>query len=150
MQQNNKPQSLPLTKFATMKAKILFFAMCFATVAMAQTTENDTTVVLDSESVTSNSNWVIDGDNVYLESTSAKVGIRTDSPQEALHVNGFIRGEGPGGALRINTDYGITTIGAVSGNYSYPLGSEELPKGIMFVVLSSNNQLLSTIKITKQ
>lgn len=37
-----------------------------------------------------------------------------------------------------------------SGNYSYPLGSDELPKGIMFVVLSSNNQLLSTIKITKQ
>lgn len=102
-----------------MKAKILFFAMCFATVAMAQTSENDTTVVLDTESVTSNSNWVIDGDNVYLESTSAKVGIRTDSQQEALHVNGFIRGEGPGGALRINTDYGITTIGAVSGNYSH-------------------------------
>lgn len=51
--------------------------------------------------------------------TFAKVGVNTSEPKEALHVNGYVRGEGPGGALRINTDYGITTIGAVSGNYSH-------------------------------
>lgn len=61
--------------------------------------------------------WQTLGDTVVY--TNAKVGINTSEPKEALHVNGYVRGEGPGGALRINTDYGITTIGAVSGNYSH-------------------------------
>ena len=61
--------------------------------------------------------WQNNGDTVVY--TNAKVGINTSNPKEVLHVNGYIRGEGPGGALRINTDYGITTIGAVSGNYSH-------------------------------
>ena len=36
------------------------------------------------------------------------------------------------------------------GHYSYALNSKDLPNGIMFVVISANNQLLTTIKITKQ
>ena len=83
-----------------MKAKILFLLLPLASLAMAQT-----------------ATWQASCDTVLY--TYAKVGINTTAPKEALEINGYIRGEGPAGALRINTDYGITTIGAVSGNYSH-------------------------------
>lgn len=109
-----------------MKKHLLCIAIAIscATMIMAQAHEQETdTVAAESNNLTDlvnlNQNWVIDGDKVYLESSTAKVGIRTSNPLEALHINGYIRGEGPGGALRINTDYGITCIGAVSGNYSH-------------------------------
>ena len=84
-----------------MKKLLLSFAMLASiSLCMAQT-----------------SGWQNLGDTVVY--TYAKVGINTTAPKEALEINGYIRGEGPAGALRINTDYGITTIGAVSGNYSH-------------------------------
>lgn len=39
-------------------------------------------------------------------------------PQEKLHINGAIRGDGANGSLRIHTPTGTTEIGSVSTNYS--------------------------------
>ena len=70
-----------------MKTKILFLSLCMATFAMAQTTENDTTRVNDRDV----QGWEIDGTDVYIGSSSVRVGIRIDSPDEALHVNGGLK-----------------------------------------------------------
>ena len=73
--------------------------------------------VLSQESVT---NWQSEGDSIeYISSSNVKVGIRTNNPLEALHVNGYLRGNGSVGELTIRTDCGITTIGAVSWGYSH-------------------------------
>lgn len=73
--------------------------------------------VLSQESVT---NWQSEGDSIeYISSSSVKVGIRTNNPLEALHVNGYLRGNGSVGELTIRTDCGTTTIGAVSWGYSH-------------------------------
>lgn len=51
--------------------------------------------------------------------TNVKVGINTSNPKEALDIReGFVRGSGGYGALRIKTDYGITAVGADSPGYS--------------------------------
>ena len=84
-----------------MKAKILLLLLPFATLAMAQTT-----------------NWQHVGDSV--EYTYAKVGIDTSTPKEALEIKeGFVRGSGGHGCLRIQTDCGITAIGCDSWAYSH-------------------------------
>ena len=51
--------------------------------------------------------------------TAGHVGIGTDEPEEALHINGNIRGNGALGALTIRTDAGTTTIGAQGWSYSH-------------------------------
>ena len=99
-----------------MKKVLLFIAVVLLGVTgHAQTTENDTTRS-GNRDVTE---WFFDGPNVTLPSISTKVGIRTDSPQEALHVNGFICGDGGHRALRVRTECGTTTIGADSWAYSH-------------------------------
>lgn len=100
-----------------MKKTMLLFAMLLLGVtAMAQTADNDTTArnlrQTDYE-------WVSDGNSVYIPYSNANVGIRTDYPQEALHVNGFICGDGGHRALRVRTECGTTTIGADSWAYSH-------------------------------
>ena len=51
--------------------------------------------------------------------TAGHVGIGTDEPEEALHINGNIRGNGALGALTIRTEAGTTTIGAQGWSYSH-------------------------------
>lgn len=63
------------------------------------------------------SGWQTLGDTVVY--TNAKVGINTSEPKEALHVNGYARGNGGHGAFQIRTLYGITAIGADSPGYSH-------------------------------
>ena len=43
---------------------------------------------------------------------SGNVGIGYEIPQEKLHINGSIKGNQPAGALKLQTDYGYSTIGA--------------------------------------
>lgn len=83
-----------------MKAKILILLLPFASLAMAQTAE-----------------WQSSGDTVLY--ANAKVGINTAAPKEALDIReGFVRGSGGCGALRIKTNYGISSVGADSPGYS--------------------------------
>lgn len=49
--------------------------------------------------------------NTYID---GRIGIGTFTPQEALHINGAIRGSGPNGALTIKTFKGSIDIGASS------------------------------------
>ena len=51
--------------------------------------------------------------------TAGHVGIGTNSPEETLHINGNIRGNGALGALTIRTEAGTTTIGAQGWSYSH-------------------------------
>lgn len=46
-------------------------------------------------------------------------GIGTTEPQEQLHVNGYVRGDGTNGALRIRTTTGTTEIGSTNEGYSH-------------------------------
>ncbi len=50
--------------------------------------------------------------NVLITSSTGKVGLGLDTPQEKLHIAGAVRGNGPGGALDIRTEYGTLTLGA--------------------------------------
>lgn len=70
-----------------MKTKFLFSFLCIATFTMAQTAENDTTIT-PSRDV---QGWEIDGTDVYIGSSSVRVGIRIEAPDEALHVNGGVK-----------------------------------------------------------
>lgn len=56
---------------------------------------------------------------VTIKSNNGYVGIGTIDPQEMLHVNGYIRGNGGHGCLQISTDCGTTTIGCDSWAYSH-------------------------------
>ncbi len=47
------------------------------------------------------------------------VGIGTNNPLEKLHVNGSVRGNQTGGALRVNTDYAYLDLGAKNGSYTH-------------------------------
>ena len=86
-----------------MKKTLLFISMCVAIVATAQTT-----------------NWQQVGDSIeYLSQLNSRVGIRTTNPLEALHVNGYVRGDGGHGSLRIRTECGVTSIGCDSWAYSH-------------------------------
>jgi hypothetical protein len=48
------------------------------------------------------------------ENTSTRVGIGFNTPAEALHINGYVRGNLTGGALRINTANGNLDLGPQS------------------------------------
>ena len=54
--------------------------------------------------------WGFNAGNIYNLNLSGKVGIGTQSPAEALHINGSLRGN-QGGALRISTGNGYVDIG---------------------------------------
>ena len=51
--------------------------------------------------------------------TDGNLGIGINSPAERLHVNGSIRGNISGGALRIQTESGYTDIGSKNQNWSH-------------------------------
>lgn len=100
-----------------MKKVLLFIAVVLLGVtAMAQTADNDSTA---RDSRQTDYEWISDGNSVYIPYSNANIGIRTDYPQEALHVNGFICGDGGHRALRVRTECGTTTIGADSWAYSH-------------------------------
>ncbi|MFC2113476.1 tail fiber domain-containing protein [Bacteroidota bacterium] len=53
-------------------------------------------------------------------SSSGDVGIgMTTTPAEQLHINGSIRGDQTGGALKIQTDYGYTSIAPYNGTFAH-------------------------------
>jgi len=54
------------------------------------------------------------GNSPYISiiDSTGYVGVGISNPIERLHINGNIRGNLTGGALRINTDFGYTDIGA--------------------------------------
>jgi len=73
-----------------MKKIIFLFAMLVCSfAAMAQTADNDTTTLGNRDI----SEWWFNDPYVYLPQSTAKVGIRTSTPLEALDVNGkmFLR-----------------------------------------------------------
>ncbi len=63
--------------------------------------------------------WKVDGNDMYSIPTG-NVGIGTATPREKLEVDGNIRGgDTYQGAIRIQTDYGYTIIGARNGSFSH-------------------------------
>ncbi len=62
--------------------------------------------------------WKVDGNNMY-SLPSGNVGIGTNNPQEKLEINGNIRGNQQGGALRIKTDYGFVDVGAKNSSFAH-------------------------------
>ena len=71
-----------------MKKIVLFIAMMLMGVAaMAQTEDCDSTSIPNRDV----QGWEIDGDEVYIESSSVKVGIRMSGANAALHVNGGLK-----------------------------------------------------------
>ena len=62
--------------------------------------------------------WKVDGSNMYSIPTG-NVGIGTTNPQEKLEINGSVRGDQQGGALRIKTDYGFLDIGPKNGGFAH-------------------------------
>lgn len=52
--------------------------------------------------------------DVIMTAGSGQVGIGVDDPQEKLHVNGAIRGDGVNGQVTLKGDSGYVTIGATS------------------------------------
>ncbi len=61
-----------------------------------------------------NSLQFIVNDSVRMAINGGKVGVGVENPQEALHVNGAIRGNGTNGAVTLKGDSGYVTIGATS------------------------------------
>ncbi len=63
--------------------------------------------------------WKVDGNDMYSIPTG-NVGIGTATPREKLEVDGNIRGgDANQGAIRIQTDYGYTIIGAKNNGFSH-------------------------------
>ncbi len=63
--------------------------------------------------------WKVDGNDMYSIPTG-NVGIGTATPREKLEVDGNIRGgDANQGAIRIQTDYGYTIIGAKNNSFSH-------------------------------
>lgn len=56
---------------------------------------------------------------ITAKKSTGNVGIGTTSPAEKLHINGAIRGNQAGGALRISTEHGIVDVGAKNGSFCH-------------------------------
>ncbi|MFZ6014274.1 MAG: hypothetical protein ACOYXT_28290, partial [Bacteroidota bacterium] len=72
--------------------------------------------------------WSFTGNDIFYN--KGKVGIGADTPLEALHINGNIRGNQQGGALRVKTDYGYLDVGAKNPDYAHFYTS--MPYGFYF------------------
>ncbi|UOB18366.1 tail fiber protein [Abyssalbus ytuae] len=57
--------------------------------------------------------------NAQITDTGDKVGIGTTNPQEKLHINGNIRGNASGGALRIQSYNGYIDVGAQNSTWAH-------------------------------
>ncbi|MGM9831745.1 MAG: hypothetical protein ACI3Z5_06985 [Paludibacteraceae bacterium] len=64
-------------------------------------------------------NRYVAGGDILMTSSTGKVGIGIDDPQEKLHIAGYIRGNGSHGELQIRTTKGTTAIGATNETYSH-------------------------------
>lgn len=73
--------------------------------------------------------------------TGDKVGIGINPPLEKLHVNGSIRGNVAGGAIRINTSYGYVDIGPMNPSWSH--FQTDMPKFYFNKPLTVNGGLSS-------
>ena len=63
---------------------------------------------------TTNSLQLTTNDSVRMTIQNGNVGIGVTNPQEALHINGALRGNGTNGAVTLKGDSGYVTIGATS------------------------------------
>jgi hypothetical protein len=61
--------------------------------------------------------WVLNGVKAYYN--NGNVGIGFIDPLEKLHINGNLRGNQAGGAVRVQTDYGYLDVGAKNADYAH-------------------------------
>jgi hypothetical protein len=62
--------------------------------------------------------WSAIGDDIYTNNTG-NTGIGISTPIEKLHVNGSIRGNQQGGAMRVKSDFGYVDIGPKNADYAH-------------------------------
>jgi hypothetical protein len=61
--------------------------------------------------------WALNGVKAYYN--NGNVGVGFSDPLEKLHINGNLRGNQAGGAVRVQTDYGYLDVGAKNADYAH-------------------------------